>query len=148
MSHVLTPPTEASRRVESEHAALRDALGVIQKRFGEGPASWEWLSGALNALRQSLEEHFHTEESGGFFDEIVQKDVRFTGEANDLRVEHAAMLGELGSLAARVGGADSDALWDALRSDFHEFSRRLMRHESDESRLLQRAYWDDIGSKD
>lgn len=142
-------PSLVAQQVEQEHDALRDLLAAILNRFAHGPSAAAAVAEDLSELCGLLDAHFHTEEEAGFFAEIVDKDARFAGEATRLCDEHATMLQDAKSLADRVStGGDLTAAWPDLRHDFHELSRRLMRHEGDENRLLQQAYLEDIGSKD
>jgi iron-sulfur cluster repair protein YtfE (RIC family) len=149
MSQAALLLTDAARQVEAERADLRDALGAIQKHFSDGPASATWVSEKLAALGDQLINHFRAEEEGGFFSEVVERDQRFASDAAQLQGEHTAMLGEFQTLLSETRrGANPSEWWDNAKDRFHAFSRQLMRHESDENRLLQSAYWDDIGSKD
>lgn len=45
-------------------------------------------------------------------------------------------------------GSPSMPWWRELSSRCHEFNKRLMRHESDENKLLQEAHHADIGMCD
>lgn len=149
MSQAALLLTDAARQVEAEHADLRDALGAIQKLFSDGPASASWVSEKLAALGDQLIGHFRAEEEGGFFSEVVERDQRFAGDAAQLRGEHSVMLDDFRSLLSKTQqGVNPAEWWDDAKDRFHAFSRQLMRHESDENRLLHSAYWDDIGSKD
>ena len=149
MSQSSPSPSLVAQQVEQEHDALRDLLAAILKRFADGPGAAATVADEMTELCQLLSDHFHPEEDAGFFAEIIDTDARFTGEASRLCDEHVTMLQDAQSLADRVSaGDDVTAAWDDLRRDFHELSRRLMHHESDENRLLQQAYLEDIGSKD
>jgi hypothetical protein len=47
-----------------------------------------------------------------------------------------------------AAGGPSMSWWRELSNRCQQFSRQLMHHESDETRLLQQAYLEDISAND
>jgi hypothetical protein len=74
---------------------------------------------------------------------------QFTDRAGSLCKEHRKLLVEAVELCRfAAAGTPSMAWWRELSTRCQDFSRRLMHHESEENRLLQQAYLEDIGTHD
>jgi len=93
--------------------------------------------------------HFDQEETSGFFKEIVERAPRLSDRADALIQEHAELRETIRQLVEQARkNRKSSNWWDETEDAFHDFSKRLMRHESEENSLLQEAYGVDIGSQD
>lgn len=136
-------------QVRQDHEELLEWLGRVHQALAQRSDSAEQLVDLLEGLGQHIERHFVDEESGGFFEQVVEQAPRFSERADALRREHERLRAQMAELiaAGRAGGA-SDAWWQQLNDTFHEFSRSLMQHENRENELLQEAYGEDVGSKD
>ncbi len=136
-------------QVDQEHEELRELLGAIHKSLTTDNPSPAQVREQLVVLCNNLESHFQTEENAGFFTEITEKAPRLCNQADKLTHEHESMLEEaraLTNLALRC--TEPESLSNEVLPMFHEFSKHLMHHESEENEMMQKAYWDDIGSGD
>lgn len=141
-----TGPVE---QVEQQHEEIRQSISDIHRVLRAGEASPPQLASQLSAFCVVLEDHFRTEEAGGFFDQITDQAPRLSSRADKLCHEHQQMLDSAKSLVKQAIDGDGSEGWrDKMGAAFHDFGRSLMHHESEENELLQQAYTDDIGDKD
>ncbi len=139
----------ASERIEEQHAHLRDMIAEIRGTLENQEEEVEQVNHQLAALLKELVAHFLDEEDDGFFDQIEQKVPRLSPEVRHLKEEHQQFLEQMRVLVATAESrAGTPLWWQSLKTDFHEFSKALMHHESTENQLLQRAYNEDIGTRD
>jgi predicted trehalose synthase len=99
------------------------------------------------ALSQKLRRiHAALAETEGFFAAVTAHAPRLAQHADRLCNEHEALLHKADELC-RFAVANSPSLtwWRELSTRCHDFSRRLMQHENQESQLLQQAYQEDLG---
>lgn len=140
---------ESFEQVRREHAELRELLGSVSRALAGGEVSPEQASEMFTTLRGKIENHFETEEQGKFFEEIIDHAPRLADRVNATCDEHEQLLDQARRMAElaleKTGTAD---WWQQLGDQFHDFSKRLMHHESQEMELMQEAYGEDIGSKD
>ena len=142
-------PLSAIKQVEQEHEELRELIGTIHKTLADPTSTVTQVREKLVALCDKLESHFRTEEEDGFFTQITDQAPRLTDQADKLCDEHRTMLDEAKSLAIRAIRCDQfHELQQEIQPAFHEFSKHLMHHESEENEMLQEAYWEDIGPGD
>jgi hypothetical protein len=128
-----------------EHAALREKLGRIHTVLsGPMPESSE-IETLLHEFLNTLVVHFTSEEEDGFFDEIVSRAPELAEQAARLCVEHRQLLHETNELSQfAAAGSPSMPWWRELSSRCHVLSKKLMQHESEENRLMQRAFQAEI----
>jgi hypothetical protein len=100
----------------------------------------------LRDFQLALGVHFSNEEEAeGFFESVTIHSPRLADQARRLCTEHEELLRKAAELCRfAAAGSPSIAWWRELNTRCHEFSRQLMRHESEESQLLQEAYQDDL----
>ena len=128
-------------KIIQEHAALREKLRHIHSALAEPEPAPEEIDILLREFLNTLVVHFSNEEGEGFFADLVARAPGLTGEAGQLSVEHRQLLHETTELCRfAAAGSPSIVWWRELSSRCHMLSRKLMQHESEESRLLQRAY--------
>ena len=140
---------EVNEAIRREHAELRALLGQMSEILSARQVPLEEVVRKLSSLRDQLDSHFRHEESEGFFEQIADHAPRLAGRIKGLCSEHVNMLDDLDELLEQVMQGDgSDGWWQFIAAAFHDLSKRLMEHERVENELLQRAYTDDIGSKD
>ncbi len=140
---------QAIADVEREHAELRQLIGTIQKNLADPSRPAALVKNQLTALGQKLEDHFQTEEHGGFFAQITDQAPRLATQADKLCDEHQALLVELLAITDQTqADLRANSTWANLQQAFHAFSKHLMNHESEENEMLQEAYWEDIGPAD
>jgi iron-sulfur cluster repair protein YtfE (RIC family) len=132
-----------------EHEQLRERIKFLHQRFEARPATPDEIVRLLSELRAALATHFNNEECEGFFEQIVTRAPQLSRQALKLTHEHVDMLERLDAIvrAAEIAAAES-VIPAELSARFHEFSKTLMHHESEENGMLQSAYQDDLGTKD
>lgn len=149
MSEPVRRQSRAVEQVEQEHEELRELIGAIHKSLANTSSPTSLVKEQLAALCDKLEIHFRSEEKDGFFTEITEHAPRFSDQADKLTKEHDTMLAEAKAIAAKaIQCTDSIGLHQDVRPAFHELSKHLMHHESEEHDMLHQAYWEDIGPAD
>ncbi len=151
MSHRYTQQeaSDINEAIRKEHDELRTMLGEVGQILAARQVSIEDVVRKLSSLRDQLETHFRHEEAEGFFEQIADQAPRLARRVNNLCTEHVEMLAEIdGLMEQAMQGDGSEGWWRYIGAEFHGLSKRLMEHEREENELLQRAYTDDIGSKD
>ena len=149
------PPSQYSaddadiiRRIEAEHEELRELLGTIHLALAD-ELSVAQVTRLLQSLADELQVHFNDEEEQGFFSQITDQAPRLSNQAEQLCREHDDMLSDVLNMINEARRGDGSATWrKELGDTFHTFSKRLMRHESNESDMLQQAYGEDVGGVD
>lgn len=143
----MAKPTESSTadQIKSEHAELREIVESIKQSLDAQVKMSSTLAEELAAFTVVLQNHFRGEEADqGFYDQIASQDIRFASQIKRLSKEHQAILAMAGPISDTVSQSDLSK----TRSEFEELCTLLARHESDEHELMQKAYSEDIGSKD
>jgi hypothetical protein len=136
-------------RVRREHDALRDKVHQIHTVLALPKPTRDEIETLLRDFLNALIVHFWSEEDEGFFREVTAQAPHLTGQADRLCDEHRQLLREVDELCRfAAAGSPSIAWWRELSSRCHEVSRRLMRHEREENKLLQQAHQEDIGTFD
>jgi len=145
------PPTqsEIAERILQEHGALRQKVHRIHSVLAEPNPNRAEIESLLREFLNALVIHFANEEEDGFFTEVISRAPQHTGRAGALCVEHQQLLRETEELCRFAeAGSPSMPWWRELNARCHEFSKRLMHHESEENRLLQEVHSLDIGLGD
>lgn len=136
-------------RIRQEHEELRKLLGTIHRAVSNRATGDTGVAHLLSKLSERLRAHFVEEESGGFFTELAERTPRLTRKLDSLCVEHSQLLSEAIELAEESKHCDgTDAWWDTMAADYQHFSKQLMHHESEETKVLQQSYNEDIGEQD
>jgi hypothetical protein len=152
MPEVMTP----REKVLAEHHRLRETLNKLRS-FLQQPRPEQHATGA-HAWGQALAErlldlhgrlfcHFRTEQEGGLFDELRQRAPQSDHSVDQLEVEHGQMLKQLRELLfSALAYASNEELPDpGLRRRTGELMELLDHHEAEETRLIEDAYWQDLG---
>lgn len=140
---------ESFEQIRREHAELRELLGSVSRALADREISLEQASEMFTSLRGQIVKHFETEEQGQFFEEIIDHAPRLSDRANATCDEHEQLLAQVKQMAdLALEKAGTPDWWQQLNDQFHDFSKGLMHHESQEMELMQEAYGEDIGSKD
>ena len=136
---------EIASRLQEEHAHLKQWLENVRVALAD-------TSGEVNALRvldeflEEVEEHFRREEEDeGFCDAVFVVAPRLADKASTLMRQHAALLGALLDLQKMVREGDDQEI--ALKR-FDTFAAKWLHHESEENKILQDAYNEDVGTAD
>jgi iron-sulfur cluster repair protein YtfE (RIC family) len=136
-------------RVMQEHDALRNKVQRIHTVLARPEPTRDEIATLLHEFMSTLIVHFATEENDGFFDDVTAHAPQLASRAGKLCIEHKELLREADELYRfAAAGSPSMPWWRELHARCHEFSKRLMHHESDENGLLQEAHQSDIGAYD
>lgn len=143
-------PVEAfEQAVEAQHHALRDILGELTPVLANSIWEPEELAELLKQLREHLREHFEVEEDGGYFHDALAILPQLRPQAVALQRQHAEYLATvervLGRLAMEELAAETRR---AIEVDLRKFVESMRKHDTDEVKLLQLAYNQDLGSSD
>ncbi len=136
---------EIVEQIMHEHDALRDKLHRIHAVLSEpGPAQDE-IEALLRKFLTTLVIHFSNEENEGFFREVTACAPLLKERAGKLCVEHRQMLHDASELCRfAAAGSPSIPWWRELSSRCNAFSKRLMQHEVEESKLLHESHLADM----
>ncbi len=132
--------------IRREHEHLREVLGKIRHALNVRMEAATNLAEMMSSLQQHVSVHFHEEEEGGFFHEVVVQAPRMSNRADALKQEHVGLATAVVELVTIA--SEENELCKSLDTKFHDFSKTLMQHESKENELLLDAYDDDIGAAD
>jgi iron-sulfur cluster repair protein YtfE (RIC family) len=140
---------EVFEKTKHEHDLLRQKLGDIHEVLAGIEIGAEAIASLLGDFQNDLQVHFSNEESDGFFNELTAHSPHLLSRADKLCVEHGQLLHTVKELCRfATAGSKSSAWWSNLGAQWHAFSRELMHHESEENKLLQQAYQEEIGTFD
>jgi iron-sulfur cluster repair protein YtfE (RIC family) len=135
--------------IKQGHREITAHLGRMHRILTERHLSSPDIVADLLRLKDELEQHFHYEEEGGLFRDIVEKSPHANERVNSLRKEHRVAIAQLTALSeSAMLATGTPAWWEGLEYQFHEFSSQLMNHEHKEKELLQETYGLDLGAKD
>jgi hypothetical protein len=148
-TYSVKPQSQTIEHIMQEHDALRDKVRRIHSVLAEPEPAQAESEKLLRDFLTALIVHFSNEENEGFFSEVTTRAPRLSDRAGRLCVEHRELLHEAEELC-RFASAGSPSMpwWRELSSRCHDFSKRLMQHESEENKLLQEAHQSDIGAVD
>jgi iron-sulfur cluster repair protein YtfE (RIC family) len=141
-----TSSHDTFEKMHQEHDALREKLGQIHDLFtGVNPSHIEIIA-LLQEFEEALALHFSNEEVGGYFADVTSRSPELAEHVGRLAREHQELRQSAAELRRfALAGSPSMPWWRELASRCHAFSQHLMHHESEENRLLQQAYRQDVG---
>ena len=141
-------PTSQSETVEhimSEHEHLREKAQRIHTVLAQPEPSAAEIQTVLDEFRTALVVHFSNEEDDGFFQEIKAHSPQLADRASKLCLEHRELMHDANELCRyAAAGAPSMPWWRELSSRCQAFSKRLIRHELEESKLLVDSHQGDL----
>lgn len=138
--------------IKNEHCEIRGLLSQVQAVLNDKQPKADCAKQLVSTLYERLQSHFHHEEAGGYLSEALERAPRLADQAGRLFEQHETLseaLGELRDYVQQPGPADtlSDATWwKGLADRFQDFSKQLLKHESEEDRLVQEAFNRDVGT--
>lgn len=110
------------------------------------------LVDALAVLRDQLAMHFSLEEAYGYFIDPLQPDPQVAALADSLRKQHRTLYTAASQLADHAENLyrerDDATLTTVLPISIENYLQALMIHESEETDLIYRAMYEDIGVAD
>lgn len=136
--------------IHDEHKHLQELFADIQSEFAAAVAGRpNELNSLFADLVEVLDQHFHHEEEGGYFNEIVINLPRLAVIVDRLKRQHGVLLDTANVMRLRLlRPKDSVVSLRAMQVEFDEFIRQCREHECCEDDLVQEAYWQDIGALD
>ena len=136
--------------IQDEHAHLQQLFARIRAEFAAAVAGRpNDLQSLFAHLVEVLDEHFHHEESGGYFNEIVINLPRLAARVDRLKRQHGVLLDTANVMRLRLlRPEDSVVSLRAMQVEFDEFLCQCKDHETCEDNLVEEAYWQDIGALD
>ena len=143
---------EEHRQLNGMVADLRTFLERPRPELGQtGAHTWSTeLTERLVRLHEALYRHFQEEEEGGMMEDLTESHPRAAGPVQALVDEHGEILRGLRRCTAWAmeyseGRAPADA---ALRRRLGRILDCLHRHELDETDLIQRLEYEELGLGD
>jgi len=108
------------------------------------------LTGRLVSFQNILYHHFRTEELSGILEDVSQRFPRAQTAITTLMADHTRILQELNSIlgAAMVYAQGQLPDQPNLRRWTHSLLGRLSHHEEEETELLQRLIYEELGQGD
>ena len=147
--HDAVKSREFFEQVRREHDRLRELLGSMHRVLADRHEGGDEVAAMFDSLCQRLDSHFHTEDEGELFEQIIDHAPHLADRANATRAAHDGLLNRIQEIAEQAHAkTGSDQWWQQLSEEFQHFGTELMQHENQEGELIQEAYGDDIGSKD
>jgi hypothetical protein len=134
-------------QIEREHAALRGLVERIAAAAGPGGVT-SAVARLMAELVAQLRAHFALEENNGIFNQVERDAPHLAGDVARLRLDHSELLIEASGLAEVARGIRTEDRRRQFEHLFRRFRDRVAVHESDENIVVQRAYVDDVGTKD
>ena len=143
-----------------QHHSLRsliddtqDAITGMTRRLVENaPGAKRDVSAAcvlLMDLERELAAHHAAEEKHGFLSPALSLAPRFHSKAEQLRLEHAELIGALRYIVRGALRADTDAAeWRRISAQLADTGADIRVHEELENELVTGAYLDDVGTAD
>ena len=138
--------------IKREHGELKDLLSQVRSVIGEQQPDAQHSRQLICDLYERIQSHFHHEEADGYLSEALERAPRLTNQAGRLLDKHetlSELLGQLRNHVQRTVPTDGPrvaAWWKELTDQFHDFSNRLLRHETEEDKLVQEAFNRDLGT--
>ncbi len=100
-------------------------------------------------LQTELLEHFHHEETGGYFVKVIEAAPRLKDRVDVLFRQHPELLQRIDRLQVLARATPpGEKWWEVITLEFSGFYDEFDKHERGETMLLQEAYTDDIGVSD
>lgn len=141
-------PTSQSVVVEQimyEHEQLREKVQRIHTVLAQPEPSATEVRTVLDEFRTAVVVHFSKEEDQGFFEEIKSHAPELADRAGKVCAEHRELIHDADELCRfAAAGTPSMPWWRELSSRCQLFSKRLMQHEHEESKLLVDSHHADI----
>ena len=140
---------EVFQEIDSEHRELERQYAAFDAFLGGEAVRVPILRRRLAELATFLKCHFENEEEDGYFEEIIAIAPRLSHEAEELEIEHDALLGRLEYLDDLLSTTvDATVEMAMLRQEFGEFIEACRAHEHRETALVQEAWLTEIGTGD
>ena len=132
-----------------EHEALEKKLVHLNLQLERRELPLPSVVKLLEGLRSFFISHFQKEETGGLFEDVVERAPHLSRLAAKLTHEHGELLQRMdGLIRFARRGTGQPLCWRMLRLRMQDLTVQLHQHEAEENGMLQMAYSDDLGTKD
>ena len=131
--------------IEREVAAIS---GIRAEELRDAPGRIGDLEERLRRLLERLRRHFDEEESGGFFEQVLESTPNVQRAVGTLRDEHEEFLHRLERLVGTLGESGGQGDLDRIAAELHRFAAAYRRHEETEDSLLLDSQNDDVAAAD
>lgn len=142
---------EEDRRRHRECLRVLDELEICVDRRPDRGAGWIGrLQSCFATFADALRLQFESEERGTLYRDLPETKPRLSDRIEALREEHERLLVELDAAVLRVAALNDERFADAgqVRETVRDLIAKLRLHEANETRLLQSAYWREVGTGD
>jgi CBS domain-containing protein len=139
-----TQNRKRAAELQRQHATLHSQLDSVRTAITT-ESDQNRVAAMLEGLVRRAEDHFRSEETGGYFDEAVAHAPRLADRAAHLLLQHPVLLGLLREL---VDMARKPVPRNVISVHFESVAADWLAHEAEESHFLLEAYTQDIGTKD
>ncbi len=140
------------RELDLQHLDLRGVFVMLTERIERVPTIDDRSDSHSDLLEfvadasQLLEAHFAFEEAGGYLSDVLAIAPRLSDRAARLQRDHDHLAARFSKLATYARGMRATYQnWKRLGMAIGEFTQDLRLHESEENRLIQEAFLDDLG---
>ena len=151
-------PTTYADRVRIQHSDLYDmwmellevVSTICSRVVVQKPADAEVCAchAIVDCICQELDEHFASEEMGGYMRSALDAAPRFERKARELCSQHRDFSRRLSKIRSQLPSTLSLPLpWSQLQLDLQDLVRELMDHEDSENWILSAAFLDDMGGE-
>jgi hypothetical protein len=133
---------------------LYDAILGLERTVGSPargrPTIWAGaVRDQLGRLATALRAHVDgTEEEGGLFDQILEREPRLTHGIDRLCAEHREQLDAVDEADARLAGIEDEVAVEPVRASLHDLIHALLVHRSRGAELVYDAYAVDLSAGD
>jgi hypothetical protein len=136
--------TSLTQRAHDQHVDLTRRLEEL-RRLLTGDFAWETVETLLAELQHLLQEHFDLKETGGYLEEVLNRNPNRAAEVRTLRDQHQQLSDELQRV--RHLALDRSSA-DELRRDLGRWILMLLAHELHENLIVQNAFTRDDAAID
>lgn len=135
--------------MQAENQVLTEVLTEIRSVLCMEERTKNQVDDLMSRLCELVETHFCNEEQGGYLKRVLEQAPHLTTQARTLLGQHEALLDDVEKLRLLVhSGVESPSWWVRIQSDFEKFATRLLQHERAETKVLEGAYANGIGTDD
>jgi hypothetical protein len=139
------------RHRHEECLKVLDELEACVDRRPDLESAWiKGLQSSFATFADALRLHFEGEERGAMYRDLPETKPRLAGRIDELRAEHDRLLSDLDVAVQRVADLSGKRIGEAtkVRESIRDLIATLRLHEANETRLLQSAYWREVGTGD
>lgn len=135
--------------MRSEYRELADSLIQVRDAVSARKCTKIELEDFITRLCELVETHFFQKEQGGYLKEALDRAPHYATKAESLLAGHRNLQEDVEKLRLLVhSGVESSAWWIHIDTDFNNFASQLLIHEHEEVGVFQKAFTEDIGTKD